>query len=228
MEHALDFFFPRHCLVCGKRLKKDEHFVCLHCNIHLPRTNHFSHLDDNPVRELFLAEDRIKQAASFMFHVTGENSAKIVYSMKYHGDYSTCRKMGRLMAEETIESGFYDDIDMIVPLPLTWKREKMRGYNQTYHLAKGIADVIGKNVYRSILLRKKFMDSQTKLTAIERIINVADAFLLRDAERIRGKHVLLVDDVITTGATTISAARQLLKGENTTVSILSLCYAGRE
>lgn len=223
----LDFFFPRFCLVCGRRLKKDEQIVCLHCNIHLPRTDFFSHLDDNPVLRLFFSEKGVKRAASFMYHVPGTDSANIVYSMKYFGSYSACRKIGKLIAYEAKESGFLDDVDVIVPIPLTWDREIGRGYNQTYQISRGIGDVTGIKVLRYALVRRRFEMSQTKLSAVERYMNVADAFVLRDEEAVRGKHILLVDDVITTGATTLSAARQLLNVEGTTVSIVSLGYAGR-
>lgn len=223
---CLDFFFPRYCPVCGKRLLRDEKLICLHCNIHLPRTDHFLHIDDNPVLRLFLSEQRIKRAASFMHHGSGTDSANIVYSMKYHGSYSACRKMGRLIALEAKDSGFFEGIDVIVPVPLTWERESQRGYNQTYHMAKGISDVTGIKVLPHVLIRKTFDESQTKLSAIDRYENVSDAFLLRDRDVVKGKHVLLLDDVITTGATTLASARQLLIAENTVVSILSLGFAG--
>lgn len=228
MINVLEFLFPRFCLVCGKRLKKDERIVCLHCNIHLPRTDHFSHLDDNPVKRYFVSEDRIVQGASFMYHRSGTDSANIVYSMKYHDNRNGCRKMGRLLALEVKASGFFDDIDLIVPVPLTLKREHHRGYNQCYHIAKGIADITGLPVLRHVLLRHTYHGSQTHLSLHQRIDNVADVFALRDAETIKGKHVLLVDDIITTGATTMSSARQLLKAEGTIVSIISLGYAGKK
>lgn len=224
----LDFIFPRFCLVCGKRLKKDENLVCLHCNIHLPRTDHFSHLEDNPVKQYFVSEERIIRAASFMYHRSGTDSANIVYSMKYHDNRKGCRKMGRLIAYEAKESGFFDDIDIIIPIPLTLSREHRRGYNQCYHIAKGISDVTGLPVLRHILLRNTFQESQTHLSLHQRIENVVGAFTLRDAETIRGKHILIVDDVITTGATTMYSARELLKAEGTTVSIISLAYAGQK
>lgn len=223
----LDFFFPRYCPMCGKRLQRDEELVCLHCNIHLPRTGYFSKFDDNPALRLFLSEPRIKRAAALMYHGTGTDSAQIVYSMKYHGSYSACRKMGRLIAYEAEQSGFFDGIDYIIPIPLTRERECHRGYNQTYHIAKGVSDVTGIKVLRSVLLRKDFTESQTRLTVSERYRNVENAFQLRDAETIKGKHVLLLDDVITTGATTMASARQLLKAEDTVVSIVSVGFAGR-
>lgn len=222
MKRLVDFLFPRYCPVCGERLRRDEGLMCLSCNVHLPRTGYFEKNDNNPVIKKYSHEPRIKKAASFLFHHSGSDNAHIVYSMKYFGNYAACEKMGRIMALETQPSGFFDGIDAVIPIPLSFFREYRRGYNQSYHLAKGISSVTGIPVLRNVLMRRHFESSQTKLDVQEREANVKFAFSLRDPRQIEGKHVLLVDDVITTGSTTMSAAEIVLQAEGTTISIVSL------
>lgn len=227
LSTLLDFLFPRHCAVCGKRLEWDEDVMCLLCNAALPRTEYWTTPYDNPVAQLFWGKIPIEKAIAYYHFKSQTGDAQIIYDIKYHNRQDMARQMGEMMAREVGESGFFDDIDCIIPVPLSLKRRMERGYNQCEVLAKGMGKVTGLPVLPYVVIRKRFDGSQTHLTRWEREKNVEDVFELKDAEEIRGKHVLLVDDVITTGATTLSCATQLLKTEGSRISILSIGYAGK-
>ena len=130
--------------------------------------------------------------------------------------------MGRLLAKELQRADFFDGIDGIIPIPLTRKRYRQRGYNQSYEIAKGVSEVTGLPIYNDAVQRTNFKGSQTHRWRWDRIENVESAFKLTNAERIAGKHILLIDDVVTTGATMISCAKELSKAGNVKFSTLSL------
>ena len=228
LSTLLDFLFPRYCTVCGKRLEWDEDVICLLCNAMLPRTEYWTTPYDNPVAQLFWGKIPIEKAIAFCHFKSQTDDAQIIYDMKYHNRQDVAKQMGEMIATEVGESGFFDDIDCIVPVPLSLKRRMKRGYNQCELLAEGISNVTGLPVLPYVVVRKRFDSSQTHLTQWERERNVENVFELKDAEEIKGKHVLLVDDVITTGATTLSCARQLLQAEEARISILSIGFAGRK
>ena len=132
------------------------------------------------------------------------------------------------MAEELNEVGFFEGMDMIIPLPLHRNRKRKRGYNQCDFIAEGIKEVTGLPIERDVVLRMVDNTSQTHLLSSERKENVKDIFELKHPETIKGKHLLLVDDVITTGATTISCGKELAKAEGVRISVVSMGYAGKK
>jgi ComF family protein len=132
--------------------------------------------------------------------------------------------MGRLMAREFMAADFFDGIDLIVPVPLAKKRQRQRGYNQSMELARGISEATGLPIYNQIVRRTRFVKSQTQMGRQERMENVADVFEAKDLNAIRGRHILLVDDVVTTGATMMACAREILKTEGVRVSLLALGF----
>ena len=148
----------------------------------------------------------------------------MIYDIKYHDQKEQGELIGQIMVERHQPYGFFDDIDAIVPLPITKKRNWMRGYNQSYQVARGISMETGIPVYNDVVERTHFTKSQTHQTAMVRRINVRDAFQLVKAEKIKGKHLLLIDDVVTTGATIISCAQELAKAEGVRISVLSIGY----
>ena len=225
LSSLLDFFFPRMCPVCGNRLELDEHPLCLRCNMDMPRTMFWEHPYDNPLARMYWGKIPVEKAAAYFYFVPKAGTAQMVYGAKYRGRGNIAIELGEMLADEM--KGFFDDFDCIVPVPVTIKRKMKRGYNQSDMIAQGISNVTGIPIERHTVIRRHFDKSQTHLTRDERILNVDDVFVLKDADSVKGKHVLLVDDVITTGATTISCAKQILKAENVKISILSLGFASR-
>ena len=224
VNDLLDFLLPRHCFLCQRRLTKSEQLVCIDCLSGLPRTN--AHLvDGNPIEKLYWKQLPIERATSF-FYYDALIARLAIYNMKYFDHPRVGQRIAEVMTEEIRGSGFFDGIDLIVPVPLHWKKAAKRGYNQSEYLAKGISKMTGLPVATNVVEKIVNNESQTHMTFLERRENVRDAFRLRHPELIEGKHVLLVDDVITTDSTTMAVGRELARAAGVRISILSMCYAG--
>lgn len=152
-------------------------------------------------------------------------TANILYELKYKNHPEVGEVMGRLMAKELQPSGFFDGIDGIVPIPLAKKRQRQRGYNQSLEIARGISAITSLPIYNKVVRRKAFEGSQTNKGRWERNENVEGVFELKDASAIQGKHLLMVDDVVTTGATVIACVQELCKADNVKVSVIALGFS---
>ena len=210
---ALDvasLFMPRTCLACGRVLLENEGCICLACRYNMPLTN-FSKHRKNPVKLLFENTLSVEMATSMFWFVGGTEWQRIIHNFKYYGRWYFAQKMGEWLGEELLSSGNFDNVDLIIPIPLHYRRRLRRGYNQSEQLALGIGRKMGiKCEFRSVH-RHLYNDSQTSKHRFERWDNVEDIFEVRNAEKLRGHHILLVDDVLTTGATMISCASTILK-----------------
>ena len=220
-----NLFFPRSCVICGKSLLQMEDFTCLHCLNSLPRTN-FHLQKDNEMEKNFWGKMPIERATSYLYYSKGGNVRSILYELKYYGNKEIGRSMGRCMANEISPSGFFDDIDFIVPIPLHPKREKKRGYNQSEWLAKGISDITHISINKDVLIRTSCSITQTHKTRIERFESIRDVFKCIDPEILKDKHILLVDDVLTTGATLVAASDAMVGVDGLRISVLTLAIAG--
>jgi len=221
----LDIIAPRTCCVCGGRLKISEEEICSSCNLHLPRTRFARSPYDNPMTQVFWIQTPVEKAAALFYYNGHSDTAGILYHLKYHDRQEIGLVMGRMLAEECKANGFFDGIDVIVPIPLAKKRLRQRGYNQSEEIARGISEVSGLPVDCNIIERTSFAGSQTKKDRQGRIENVDSVFHLKSPEKAKGKHLLIVDDVVTTGATIIAAAKELAKAGEVKISILSLGFA---
>lgn len=222
LTRLLDLIAPRKCHVCGCRLSATETTVCTPCNMHLPRTGYWLSPVDNPMARLLLGQVDIVRAASFIYHHPHSESAAMVYAMKYANRPDTAVAMGAMAAGELAAEGFFDGIDLIVPVPLSRSRQRARGYNQSERLARGISDVTGLPVETGAVMRTRFDGSQTEQTRQGRHDNVAGLFRLRRGGRLTGRHVLLVDDVVTSGATLIACAKTIGSAGNVRISVMTL------
>lgn len=221
----LDLIAPRACVVCGSRLSVHDDVLCPACVLKLPRTGFWLSPLDNPLSRLFWGVVPLQRVVAFCYYSPGSEMASVVYDLKYHDRPDIGEALGRLMATELLSSGFFDGIDLLVPVPLTPRRERQRGYNQSRSLVVGISRVIGLTISDCAVCRTVFTGSQTKLSWRDRQENVMNVFSLRDADSLRGRHVLLVDDIVTTGATVTACARELLKVDGVRVSILALGFS---
>lgn len=220
----LHLFFSRRCAVCGTPLQEGEEALCLQCNMNLPRTGY--HLRaDNPVERMFWGKFPLERATSYFFYRKGSDFRQIVHRLKYGGCKDLGETMGRFMAAELAASGFFRGIDVVVPVPLHPRKQRMRGYNQSEYIAKGIAAVAGIPLDASAVVREKHTETQTRKSAYERWENVEGVFRLCRPERFAGKHILLVDDVLTTGATTAACADAFREVEGVRFSVLTLAVA---
>ena len=227
LRHVKEVVKPRACVICQHRLAPTEHAVCTTCNRHLPRTHYAVEARDNPVCRLFWKQVPIERGASWVVYAAHAPISKAIYALKYRHQATIGQRLGELMATELKAEGFFEGIDFIVPVPLTRGRCWERGYNQSLLIAEGISHVTSIAIDEHILTRLHYKGSQTQQTIERRRENVKGAFQLHHPERVRGHHVLLIDDVITTGATMLSCAKELARAGEVTISVLSLGYAGR-
>lgn len=207
LTRLLDFVSPRLCCICGERLAVSEDELCGVCNMRLPRTMFHLHAYDNPLAKLFWGRINIEKAVSLFYYEPGSMVSRLIYALKYFDHPDIGVVMGRLFGDELLKSGFFNDIDVIVPVPLAKKRLRQRGYNQSDEIAAGLGEASGVAVDKKAVSRLVFTDTQTNLNFIERQVNVEDAFAAGEtAELYKGKHILLVDDIVTTGATLVACA----------------------
>jgi len=223
-DDFISLLFPRLCYGCGNYLMRNEKLICTECYILIPRTNY--HLKtDNPVSQLFWGRCMIEQAAAFSFYTRDSRIRKLIHQLKYKGIREVGPELGRIYARTLKSSGFLNDIDLIIPVPLHPSKKRQRGYNQSDLISLGISEVSGIPMESDLLVRKTVSKTQTRKTRYDRWINVEDIFRVTDQDRIKDMHILLVDDVITTGSTLEACASELLKVENVKVSVAALAYS---
>lgn len=221
----LSLFFPDLCVVCSERLVEGEEHLCANCLHLLPLTN-FHLQPDNRLEQFFAGRIPFRHAAAFAYFVKGGSIQHIVHELKYKHNPFIGNFIGTLCGENLRGSSFLADIDLLVPVPLHPKREKERGYNQSLEICKGISAVTNIPIDTETLIRKVNNKSQTKHTRFARWENVENIFLLTNSASFQGKHILLVDDVITTGSTLESCAKEILKVSGAKVSIYAVGTAG--
>ena len=222
-----ELFFPRVCVLCGARLSGGEEHLCFRCLSGLPRTN-MHRWKDNEMEKAFWGKLPLVHATAFLFYAKGGDVRRLLYELKYYDNPRIGHFLGRLMATEIRPSDFFQSIDGILPVPLHRKRERWRGYNQSRMLAEGISSVTGIPVLHDALVRSRYTETQTHRSSYERWMNIEDAFECPSPERLTGKHLLLIDDVFTTGATLVACADALQGCRDVRFSVLTLAIAGAD
>ncbi|HEY5510743.1 MAG TPA: ComF family protein [Prolixibacteraceae bacterium] len=224
LEDFLSLFYPRLCKGCQTSLVRGEAVICLGCQADLPKTG-FEKTPDNPVAQLFWGRAEIQLASAFCSFDKGGIMQRFLHQLKYKGSKEVGEKLGLLFGLDLIQNLPYQDIELLVPVPLHPKREHKRGYNQSAEIVKGMSDAMGKPFSTGNLTRNHYSDTQTNKSRFERWENVKELFSVRKPEQLEGKHLLLIDDVVTTGSTLEACANVLLKVPGTKVSIATLAYA---
>lgn len=220
----LRLLFPETCAVCGKPLIKSEQLICLHCLYKLPRTDF--HTDrDNKVELRLRGKIAVEAASSFFYFNKGSEFRHLIHLLKYKDQKEIGQILGRQAAFALKRDGIFADVDCIVPIPLHKKRERKRGYNQAEWIAKGLSEILEIPVETHGIHRIKTTKTQTRKSVWDRWLNVQEIFGITDIEAIRGKHILIVDDVLTTGATIESCATTLLEIEGVKISVFTLAVA---
>jgi ComF family protein len=223
-DDFISLLFPRLCYACGNHLVRNEKLICTQCYVSIPRTNY--HLSPgNPVEQLFWGRCRITRAAAFSFYNKGSRIRKLIHNLKYNGIEEIGEELGRIYGYNILSSGFTSGIDLIIPVPLHPSKQRKRGFNQSECISRGLSEATGLPVDNESLIRIELSDTQTKRSRFERWINVEGIFAVVDPRGLAGKHILLVDDVITTGSTIDACATELLRIENVNVSAVALAVA---
>lgn len=220
----LSLFFPKCCVLCGQSLIDGEHIICLHCFYRLPRTNF--HTDrENRMEKRFFGKIPVEEASALFYFNKGSDFRHLIHLLKYKDRQDVGETLGRIAAKELLNSGTFAHIDCIIPIPLHPKKERKRGYNQAECIARGLSEILGKPVETTGVKRVKANKTQTKKSVLQRWFNVQEIFELQNAQKIEGKHILLIDDVLTTGATMEACATTLLKADNVKISLFTLAIA---
>lgn len=203
-----------------------EEVLCVRCLADLPRVRVAS-LKDNDLVRIFWGLVPVEKGISFFHYTRRSPYARILFELKYHNRPEIGAAMGRMMAEELKAMGFFEGIDLVVPVPLSRKKERQRGYNQSDWIARGISEATGIPADTKSVVRTKSNPSQTTLDHRQRRENVRGIFAVRHPDCLGNRHILLVDDVITTGATMLSCAETIARACRVRISVLSLAWAGR-
>jgi ComF family protein len=223
-QNLLQTLFPSTCACCGDVLLTGEKQICINCLANLTATFYSAH-DDNHTERQLAGRIPYQHATSLYVFRKGNTVQQLVHAMKFHSNSDLCIFMGRQMGLELLHSGRFDDIDLLVPVPLHWRRRLQRGYNQSELLCRGISEVMGRPVNKRALVRHRNTHQQSMQASGDREENVRDAFSVRHPDDLQGKHLLLVDDVLTTGATLGSCCDALKSVNNLKISIATLSIA---
>jgi ComF family protein len=203
---------------------RNETLICTECYILIPRTNY--HLKpDNPVSQLFWGRCLIEKAAAFSFYTKDSRIRKLIHQLKYKGIRELGSELGRIYGNSLKSSGFLEEIDLIIPVPLHPSKKRQRGFNQSDLISRGISETTGIPMDSDLLVRKTVSKTQTRKSRYDRWTNVQDIFRVTDQDRLKDLHILLVDDVITTGSTIEACANEILKAENVKVSVVALAFS---
>lgn len=232
LGNIIDFLLPRYCAICDERLLGTEEMLCATCLQDLPITPTWEAPYENNMAKMFWGRIPIKKCAALFYYHSHSNPSYIIYKLKYHHRPDTGNYLGRLIASKGIESDFFKDIDAIIPIPITKSRRKTRGYNQSEEIARGIQERTHLPIITDAIRRVTFTESQTQKDRWQRLENVKHVFQLSDTYHdkdgkhpitdLAGKHLLIVDDVCTTGATLISCCEELQKAGKMKFSITTI------
>ncbi|MBE5321951.1 ComF family protein [Pedobacter sp. MR2016-19] len=216
--------FPNLCNACGTALFRHEKLICLKCLYDLPFTDYHQYADNRVAKQLW-GRLPLNAAMAMLYFRKGAKVQNLIHNLKYNGRTDVGVLLGNMLGERLKTAMLYQDIDLVIPVPLHRKKYRSRGYNQSTFIAEGIAAQMGIDVSEDHLIRNKVTESQTKKSRYNRYENMTDVFKVNSPEDIIGKHVLLVDDVITTGATLEACANALLAIGAIKVSIAALAFA---
>jgi len=219
----LSLIYPEYCSACGEALFRNESVLCTKCLAELPRTG-FHRDDDNEVSRMFWGRVPVIRATSFIYFAKGSRFQLIVHEMKYREQPYVGYYMGLLFGQE-LKNSAYAGADLVIPVPLHPSRLKSRGFNQSEKIASGICDSLHLELAADCLERIHATRTQTRRSRYERWENMEHMFVCSRPDKVAHKHILLVDDVITTGATLEACAQCLAEVEGTTISVATLAYA---
>ena len=221
ISDLIDFILPRHCAVCGEVLSRCEQEICLNCLLALPLIDD-AHCAE--IEKLFWGIVPVERAASYFYYRKGSPYNNLLHRLKYKNRPQIGVMLAKNAATELLTKGFFNGVELILPLPLSKKKERSRGYNQCDYIAEGLSQVTGIPVVRGCITRTKANETQTHKNRQERWKNVEGIFAVSNPDAVRGKHVLLIDDVLTTGATISDCARALVRA-GCRVTIFTLAYS---
>ncbi|MBP1677048.1 MAG: phosphoribosyltransferase [Bacteroidetes bacterium] len=224
INNMLNLFFPDLCVICNDNLVSGEEHICKKCLNDIPRTN-YHRVKDNPIEKKFWGKVTIYRGTSFYFFTKGSPYQKVLHELKYKNNKEIGLTLGKYAAADLLDSTDFRTVDVVIPVPLHQRKLAQRGYNQSEWIARGLCMLLQCSLDQTTLIRKKHNPTQTKKSVYERYENTEGVFELTETSGLENKHVLLVDDVLTTGSTLEAAAKELLQIRGIRVSIFTLAVA---
>jgi len=225
LDNLFGLFYPNLCLACGRNLPPKQEGICVTCRYKLPKTN-FQQEAENAFTERFWGRVALQAGAAFLHFTKGGRTQRLIHHLKYEGKKEIGIYLGKLYGQALREAPVFREATLIVPVPLHPRKERQRGYNQSDLFARGLSEAMGIPWLKNGLKRSEHTATQTKKSRLERFDNVEKAFAVPRPEKIEKQHVLLVDDVITTGATLEACALKILEVPGTKVSMATIAIAG--
>ena len=216
--------FPHNCLGCATDILNANDLLCAKCATTLPETN-FAAAPNNPIERTFFGRIKVEEATANYYFTKESLLQHLLVQLKYKNNKEVGIYLGKLLGYQLLQSNRFNNIEALIPLPLNDKKEYKRGYNQAEIICKGIAEVFNKPIIKNAVIRTVFTESQTQKNRINRWENMDGVFDVAKANVLQGKHILLVDDIITTGATLESCGAEILKVNNTKLSIACVAFA---
>lgn len=217
----IQLIYPPLCPACGWMAPVTGQVLCLGCLEQLPETGYHQH-HANPFLRHFAGRVNVREGAAFLFFIRGGHTQRLLHRIKYYQQPELAVRLGQWYGRQLAQTPAWQPLDAIVPVPLQWRKQAIRGYNQSERFAAGLSASLGTPCLPDVLERTVHAASLTGMTRMERIEAIRSAFRLRHAEPVRGRHILLVDDVLTTGATLEACTLQLQRAEPASVSLLTL------
>lgn len=225
INSIIGLLYPSVCAACGTSLFKWENLVCTRCRSFLPKTG-YELQEDNPLARIFYGKVRLKAVTACFFFSKEGKVQHLIHELKYKGNGEAGVFLGQELGKSIKEAPLFKGIDYLIPVPLHPKRERKRGYNQSMMIAQGISEVTGIPVGDTFLVRSVNTATQTRKSKEERWQNVKNIFDVKHPERLEGKYILLIDDVLTTGATLEACALKLSLIPGITISCATAACAG--
>lgn len=226
LKDLLALVYPDVCAACGNSLTERERIICIDCEHHLPRTR-FHNDTENPVMMSFWGRVDLSSATAFLYFRRGTITQHLLHKLKYKGKKQIGRYLGELFAGELVRSEFFQTVDAIIPVPLHPVKKRKRGFNQSEIIARGMAGVMQAEVIDNALVRNTFSSTQTRKSRFDRWKNVENIFSVEEKERLEGLHVMVVDDVITTGATMEACLQALSAIDGIVLSAGAIAFASK-
>lgn len=226
VSSTLHLFYPHVCTGCGSDLLQADNMLCLKCIHNLPHTN-FAIIPNNPVEKYFWGRIPLTAAYSQFYFSKEFLIQHLIHQLKYKGDTAIGFYLGEIMGKTLLNSNRFSSIDALIPLPLYVDKEHKRGYNQAAVICNGMSAVMNVPVLHGAVIRQHATETQTHKQRTERWENVKQSFKVAKPAELTGKHLLLVDDVVTTGATLEACGNIILEVEHVNLSIATLAYAAK-
>jgi ComF family protein len=221
LEAMFNLIYPKICYACGEAISGNINNICISCRAELAYIND-KDFENNPIQKLFYGRVTFEKATAFVRFEKNGKMQKLLHALKYKGIKEVGITLGELAALDVGTTGFFDGIDLVVPVPIHAKKLKKRGYNQSHFIAEGIRNITDLPVDLTSIQKELNTASQTRKKRFERFENVTKTFTLESSTPLKGKHILLVDDVVTTGSTLEACANVLQKIDGVKLSLLTI------